>query len=234
MWKCTITVSSIEVIAGSTLKGEYLLMQKPYCHKCAAPEVDTNSCIWHSKCYGFDRAYSMGLYYPSRGDPNTIGWNDFLSQHIRGAKMYPGYTVPLALGLTLCMKNRYTSLMKMDLILPVPKFKTEFKKAKNGTGILYNQAAEISKIVSVKTKIPVADVLEKTREQGMKTLNEEERWEAVKGLYRVQDSQTVKDKKIILIDDVYTSGATVSECSDALLRAGAEQVKVLVAGRDTG
>jgi predicted amidophosphoribosyltransferase len=234
MWKCRLTVSSIEVFSGNNLKGEYLLMQEPYCHKCSAPEVDVNSCIWHSRCYGFERAYSMGLYYPSRRDPNSLGWNDFLSQHIRGAKMYPGYAVPLGLGLTLCVKHRYASLTKMDLIIPVPKFKTELKKARNGSGRLYNQAAEIAKVVSAKTKMPFADVLGKLREQGMKSLSEDERWEAVKGLYTMQDSQAVKDKKIVLIDDVYTSGATVSECSDILLQSGVERVNVLVAGRDTG
>lgn len=234
MWKCRLTNASIEVFAGTNLKGEYLLIQLPYCFKCSYPEVDTNSCIWHARCYGFERAYAMGLYYPSRGDPGSIGWNDFLSQHIRGAKMYPGYTVPLGLGLTLCINNRYTDLKGMDLIVPVPKFRTELKKALDGSGRTYNQTVEMSKVISAKTKITLADIIEKTREQGMKQLTEDERWEAVKKLYTIRDKETIQGRKVVLVDDVYTSGATASECSDVLLRAGAECVNVLVAARDIG
>jgi predicted amidophosphoribosyltransferase len=42
----------------------------------------------------------------------------------------------------------------------------------------------------------------------------------------------VKNKRIILVDDVSTSGATVSECAKVLLEAGAVVVNVLIAGRD--
>jgi hypothetical protein len=233
MWNCKLTNSSVEVFYGPNLKGEYLLIQEPYCRKCSAPEVHTNSCRWHGRCYGFDRVFAMGLYYPSRGDPTTIGWTDFLSQHIRGAKMYPGYAVPLGLGLALCINNRYTDLREMDLIVPVPKFATELKKARNGSGRTYNQSAEMSKVISEYTGIPFVDILGKGREQKMKGLSADERWKAVKDLYVTRDKGVIKQKKIILVDDVYTSGATVSECSATLLRDGAKCVNVLIAGRDT-
>jgi predicted amidophosphoribosyltransferase len=122
----------------------------------------------------------------------------------------------------------------MDSIVPVPKFATELKQAKNGSGKTYNQAMEISKVISENTGISYAEPLEKIREQRMKQLSADERWEAVKGLYKVCNKGVVECKRIILVDDVYTSGATVSECSDVLLRGGAECVNVLIAGRDTG
>jgi predicted amidophosphoribosyltransferase len=176
----------------------------------------------------------MGLYYPSRGDPSSAGWNDFLSKHIRGLKRYPGYATPLGLGLSLCITKIYTELQKMDLIVPVPKFASELKKAMNGSGKMYNQAAELSKVISAETGISFADALEKLREQKMRGLAMDERWGVVKGLYGVRDKGVVERRKVILVDDVFTSGATVSECSDMLLRAGSECVNVLVAGRDTG
>ena len=99
---------------------------------------------------------------------------------------------------------------------------------------MYNQATELSKVISMKTGIPCAEALGKLREQKMKGLIADERWAVVKGLYRVCDKGVIERRKVILVDDVFTSGATVSECSDMLLRAGSECVNVLVAGRDTG
>ena len=234
MWKCSLTNGSIEVFFGNNLRGEYFLIQEPYCRICATPGVSTDWCTWHGRCYGFDKAFAMGLYYPSRGDPSSIGWNDFLSKHIRGLKSYPRYAIPLGLGLSLCITKTYTELQKMNLIVPVPKFATELKKTMNESGKMYNQATELSKVISMKTSIPCAEALEKLREQKMKGLTVDERWAVVKGLYRVRDKGVIERMKVILVDDVFTSGATVSECSDMLLRVGSECVNVLVAGRDTG
>jgi hypothetical protein len=222
------------VFFGNSLRGEYFLIQEPYCRVCATPEVSTDRCTWHGRRYGFDRAFAMGLYYPSRGDPSSIGWDDYLSKHIRYLKSYPGYATPLGLGLSLCITKIYTELQKMDLIVPVPKFSTELKKAMNGSEKMYNQAMELSRVISMNTGIPYAEALEKLREQKMRGLAMDDRWAVVKGLYRVCDSGVVERRKVIVVDDVFTSGATVSECSDMLLRAGSECVNVLVAGRDTG
>jgi predicted amidophosphoribosyltransferase len=176
----------------------------------------------------------MGLYHPSRGDPDSVGWSDLLSKHIRGLKLYPGYAGPLGLGLTLCIKSLFTDLRTMDLIVPVPKFKTEMKISADGTRKKYNQTMELAKIVSVKTEIPRAIGLKKVRAQKMKDLSEEERWAAVIGLYTINDNFNARDKNIILLDDVFTTGATLSECSSTLIKNGAKNVKVLVAGRDCG
>jgi predicted amidophosphoribosyltransferase len=122
----------------------------------------------------------------------------------------------------------------MDLIVPVPKFAPELKIAINGSGKVYNQATELSRVISMNTNIPYAEALGKLREQKMKGLSAEERWAVVKGLYTVCDKGIIERKKILLIDDVFTSGATASECADMLLRTGSGHVNVLVAGRDTG
>ena len=48
----------------------------------------------------------------------------------------------------------------------------------------------------------------------------------MKDVYRVADRVSLKGKKVLLIDDVITTGATVNACSKALLHAGIEQVYV--------
>ncbi len=62
-------------------------------------------------------------------------------------------------------------------------------------------------------------------------LNPKERRDNVKGAFAVPQPSAVKGKKILLIDDLYTTGATVRECARVLRRAGAARVEVLTVAR---
>lgn len=234
MWECEYKGDKIAVTFRGWHRGNYLLFKEPYCLKCSFPDITVDRCSWHWKSYGYERIYAMGAYYPSRGSRESKGWRDFLSKHIRGLKQYPRYAAPLGLGLALTIKERYPELLKMDLIVPVPKFHTELKVATDPNGIVYNQAIELSKVISGKVDIPYREVLAKNRAQKMRTLDWEEKWKAVRGLYKVSGEEEIIGKKIILVDDVSTSGATASECSQILIDSGAKIVNVLIAGRNVG
>ena len=229
---CTYEGDKIGVFLGQKKWGEYILLKEPYCLKCACPGVATENCIWHEHDYGFERIYAMGAYL-KREIIKERGEEDFLSSHILGLKQYPRYAEPLGLGMAECMKNRYLELMETELIVPIPKFPTELKVATDPEGVKYNQAEELANIISSNMHIPSLNVLKKTREQSMRSLGEAERREVVKGLYGIGNSAGVRDKRILLVDDVSTSGATVSECAQVLIDAGAKTVNVLVAGRNT-
>jgi ComF family protein len=54
-----------------------------------------------------------------------------------------------------------------------------------------------------------------------------DRFKSVKGAFVVKDSEAIKGKVLILVDDVYTTGATVSECASVLLKAGARDVRAI-------
>jgi ComF family protein len=62
-------------------------------------------------------------------------------------------------------------------------------------------------------------------------LKPKERRDNVKGAFAVPDPALVKDKNVLLLDDVYTTGATVRECAKVLRRAGARRVEVLTVAR---
>jgi predicted amidophosphoribosyltransferase len=53
----------------------------------------------------------------------------------------------------------------------------------------------------------------------------------IKNAFTVENPLNVKDKNILLVDDVYTTGATVNECAKVLLRAGSGRVDVLTLAR---
>ncbi len=62
-------------------------------------------------------------------------------------------------------------------------------------------------------------------------LPEEERRKNVRGAFSLDPEKSVEGKVLLLVDDVYTTGATVNECSRTLIRAGAKEVHVLTLAR---
>ena len=63
------------------------------------------------------------------------------------------------------------------------------------------------------------------------TLSRGERRKNIKGAFSVRHPNRIKGRKVLLVDDVYTTGATVNECARVLMKAGAEFVDVLTLAR---
>ena len=68
-----------------------------------------------------------------------------------------------------------------------------------------------------------------TESQGGKTATS--RYENLRAAFKVKDPEALQGKSVLLIDDVYTTGATLKGCTRALKRAGAKEVHVLTATR---
>ncbi len=60
---------------------------------------------------------------------------------------------------------------------------------------------------------------------------EEERRKNVRGVFSLNPEKWIRGKTLLLVDDVYTSGATVNECNRTLIRSGAKEVYVLTLAR---
>ena len=155
-WSCKKVNNKIEVYLRSFLKGEYALLEEPFCHKCAHPNVTTEDCSWHHSLYGFERIYAMGIYFPLRS-----GRRDLLSEHIRKFKKSKIYAVPLGIGLAITVEEVYRELLKSTVIVPVP---LHLKKL-NERG--YNQSLELAKVTGDRLGIQVIEVLSKTRNVSM-------------------------------------------------------------------
>lgn len=108
-----------------------------------------------------------------------------------------------------------------DLIISVPLHKRKLKSRG------YNQSDKLAEGFSKATNIPWSgDVLLRakyTETQTGKTRNE--RWENVRGVFVVQGD--VRGKKVIIMDDVLTTGATIEACIEVLLEAGCTEFIVL-------
>ena len=97
----------------------------------------------------------------------------------------------------------------------------------------FNQAGLLARGLSERLKLPFyADgllKLKKTKQQ--MGLKKDERLNNIKGVFSVKKDMNLKKKKILLIDDVFTTASTVNECSKILKQAGAESVYVLALAR---
>ena len=113
------------------------------------------------------------------------------------------------------------SLPYADLIISVPLHKRKLKSRG------YNQSDKLAEGFSRATNIPWSgNVLERikyTETQTGKT--RDERWKNVRKVFVVKGD--VKDKKIIIMDDVLTTGATVEACIEVLIEAGCTQFVIL-------
>ena len=122
----------------------------------------------------------------------------------------------------------FEKIQKYDKIMPVPIS----KKRKKDRG--YNQSLLIAKEISLKSKVNLLNnCLIKTKniiEQSK--LNKEKRLKNIQGVYELKNKQVLKNKKILLIDDIYTTGSTVNECSRILKQGKPSKIGILVLAKD--
>ena len=98
----------------------------------------------------------------------------------------------------------------------------------------YNQSELIARNIARSTGLElVADALTKVKNNiAQSTLNREDRQNNVRDVYGIKNIEKIKNKRVVLIDDIYTTGSTVNECSRILKNAGANKVAVLVIAKD--
>ncbi len=92
----------------------------------------------------------------------------------------------------------------------------------------FNQAELLAQEISLHTHIPVMDVLARTRKTGQQAkLEKEKRLSNLDDAFSLTD--TVKGLRVLLVDDVCTTGATAKACAKVLLTAGAKSISLCVA-----
>jgi len=118
---------------------------------------------------------------------------------------------------------RYWDPQSFDLIIPVPLHSKRLRERG------FNQALLLVKELGRRTRIPYSKRLLQKRilTPPQVNLSGGEREKGVRGSFHIQRDEEIEGKSILLVDDVYTTGATVNECSKVLLKAGAERVDVL-------
>ena len=211
--KCSNKVFNNNDFCPSCWKG-ILFISDPYCAKCGSPLIsqfynDDHLCKAQNHCYDMVKS--------------AIVYNDFAKEMIAKFKYEDQIylSMPLSSLLIKCIASLIDSV---HLIATVPMHSIHLRERK------YNPSAILaSDVAKHYDKLFIADLLikkTKTKRQNLLTLKE--RQVNLKNAFIVNGKyqDMIKNKVILLIDDIITTGNTVNECSKALLKCGAKKVYI--------
>ena len=128
--------------------------------------------------------------------------------------------------------RQYWKEKDIDLIVPVPLHRKRLRKGGfNHAQLLIKEWCRMVPEIAM-PRIAKKNILERSRRtEPQSALGSKQRLVNIKNAFRVSDESKVTDKRILLVDDVYTTGATANECARVLTKAGAKQVDVLTLAR---
>jgi ComF family protein len=147
-----------------------------------------------------------------------------LQQILHALKYRKQFDVGILLGQKMGVDLLYADWIKnIDLIIPIPLSKEKMRTRG------YNQSESIALGLSAVLNIPVQinPVLRVKNTASQTNKNIAERMENVKDAFAVQDAEKLKNKHVLLIDDVLTTGATLEACARELLTI--ENCKISIA-----
>jgi ComF family protein len=217
-WLCQTCIDSLDPI------------QAPYCGRCGEPFAGPMTrAFLCSNCDGRRLAFDFAISgYKAHGP---------LRELIHKFKYGRDISLRAALAAVLHAGLQDHRLADADLsqwlLVPVPLHL--FRRMQRG----FNQSWELCRALHAATGIPAASVLRRTRQTSTQAgLHRRQRLENLRGVFALRrplpwrQPPDLKGKKILLVDDVLTTGATAHECAKVLKRqAGAQKVVVITAAR---
>ncbi len=178
------------------------------CEECGKTLPYLNHVVCLSQ-FGADNGFSM-LYYTDSVKNLAYRFkyeDDGYCARVLGCKM----------GLFFLKQNLFSA----DIIIPIPiHWKRKKTRGFNQSDIL---AEEFSKICGIPVCPDAVKRIKNTSEQHM--LSPSMRAENVKNAFSVTNQEAVKNKTVLLIDDIYTTGSTINECTRTLTEASAKNVR---------
>ncbi len=177
---------------------------QPLCHAC------------RRGVYAFDLARSYGAY-----DDAMVRAITLLKYH---AVTPLGGWFAARLAETIA---RETEAFRAEVVVPVPLHASRLRERG------YNQAELIARPLAKRLRLPLRSYLlvrTKPRPDKLK-LTRQERWRTVRGAYATREGTRIDKLRVLLVDDVFTTGATLDACARALRRAGASYVAGITVAR---
>jgi len=189
-------------------------VDKPFCEKCGIPTLKADTC---EKCKSNPPAYRMMRSWAVFDSPIQNGLHTMKYRR----------NIGLGESIAIQMVDFVRSLRwPIEIMMPVPLGKNRLKERG------YNQVGLVARPLAYRLGLRYEpDSVRKIRETRSQVgLTVSQRRENVQEAYQA-DPQVVKRKSILIMDDVATTGSTISACTEALLSAGARDIYVLTIAR---
>ena len=214
VWLCQDCLATLDILENFyclCIKNPRMMAKPGKCKKCHSRKLS-------------------GLYFALPYQENPLTKN--LIQRFK----YPPYLKDLSGSLSaliikhfLLSEQNTEEVFKDSALVPIPLDKNKIKRRG------FNQAEEIAENLSEFLKIPLVSnnliKIKKTLPQV--GLSEEERQENLKGAFFCKAPEEIKGNNILLVDDVYTTGATMEECARVLKKSGAKEIWGIVIARES-
>lgn len=193
-----------------------VFIQPPICQRCGRPIYD---CACRDDIYSFVRCISPFAYTKAvRNGIHRLKFNNV-----------PESADFFALFMATAMRREYRGLT-FDLVVSVPMHSADIHRRG------YNQADLIARSLADRIDVPYGKrILVKTvKNSTQHTLSKAERRRNVSGVFSVSQPYLVAGKRILLCDDIITTGSTLDACASELLAAGATEVYCVTAAAVVG
>lgn len=200
----------------SNCVGKISLVEPPYCMKCSKPLEDDMRELC-TDCEKKAHVYVRGVSAFSYSKAMKASMYGFKYNNKRE---YAGFYASK-------IAESYSDVIRtwnVDVLIPVPLHAA--KKRKRG----YNQATvlakELERLLDIKVDDNILKRVKNTRPQ--KELTDKERYNNIKNAFQISTNE-LKYNKVILVDDIYTTGVTIDECAKVLMDAGVGKVYFITA-----
>ena len=194
----------------------------PYCYKCGHPfeQAASSKKMLCASCAKKSKT-------PFRLNRSALYYDDISKDLILALKFMDKTENAKTLAKWLSMAGYDIWQEGVDVLVPVPlHYKRLIKRRYNQSALLVK---ELSKITGIKADYTSLVKHKSTKPQVQ--FSGHERVKNVRGAFSVKHIEKIKGKRVVLIDDVMTTGSTLKECALALKKAGAKSVDTLTVAR---
>jgi len=206
-------------VCAACLSAPAALSAEYFCSQCKTPfqnrfplDLEGRCALCRAGARGFDAAYCFGFYEGALRELIHLYKYGGMKPLAKPLGEYLSRTLPLDEG--------------FDAVVPMPlHWRRRFERG-------FNQAALIASQVARRRKIPVLHAVRRVRATRTQTgLTNAKRRDNVSGAFRAGRGRSLEGLRILLVDDVMTTGATASACGSVLKKAGAKSVTLLTLAR---
>lgn len=214
LWECILNVIYSDD-RECVLCNEYVRDDKSLCSKC---EIKVKLCKNHFEIN--EENFRVKCY-------SSAYYSDVIKELVIKLKYKSDFKAGEVL-VEYMLNTIKSKNIKFDIITYVPSTKEAIKKRG------YNQSRYLAKTIAYKTNTKILEFLVKDKDtRDQIGLNGEERWSNLKNSFKCTNEKYLKNKRILLVDDVITTGATSFYCAKAMLGNGASDVIILTSAKSS-